>query len=149
MKGEKIILTNKEISVAWAALHKIQNMPLQPRTGYWLGRNHNALLPICERIAKELHEIIKKHGTATPDGSQIMVPPTIEVDGKQEPNPVAKLCQDEMDALNAKEIEITIHKLPLSGFMGTISMADINALNFMIEEEAESNLIQLPKPRIV
>jgi hypothetical protein len=149
MVGTKMILSIKEVAAAYQAMVRIGNMPLHPRTSYWMSRNWQHLRPIAERIEKERNDIIIKHGTKDEATGQIIVLPTIEVDGVQQPNPAVDLCTKALEDLVNCVVVVSLHKLPMSGFMGNISLMDTHALSIMIEEEVESNLIQLPKPKII
>ena len=150
MVGEKMMLKNSDVALAVEALMRVGSLPLQPRAAYWLSRNWNQLLSVYNTIQKDRAEIIKKHGTLNEETNHFVVPATIDIDGEQKPNPKAELATDELAELAEREVEVMIHKLAISGFIGNLSLQDMNALSFMIVEEAEgSNLIQIPRPKAV
>jgi hypothetical protein len=147
MVGESVKLTKKQLLAGMNAILRIAQVPLQPRTGYWLDRNYKALTPLWKEIDEEMREIVRKYGKVTPDGLQLQVPPMIEKDGQQIPNPDLEKCTEEMDVTNQQEVEVIVHRLSLAGFMGAISLQDMSALSFMIEEQTEGGqLIQMVRP---
>jgi hypothetical protein len=144
MVGETMKVKNRDVVLAFQALTRIGNMPLAPRTAYWMGRNWNYLMAINNKIEIERGEIIKKYGTLDEKTNLVTVMPSIEKDGEQIPNPLIETVTAELAELVDREVEIVIHMLPLSGFQGSLSYQDASALDFMIEDDQPSNLIKLP-----
>jgi hypothetical protein len=159
MVGETMKIKNKNVVAAFQALVQIGNMALEPKTAYWMGRNWKQLKPLWEKVERARTVIIKKHGVPDPNNpNNITVPPMlevegvdkeIEVDGKMvanparwKPNPAVELCTADLEDLVEQEVEVTIMKLKLSGFKGTLTFQNAEALDFMLEEDEQSNIIR-------
>jgi hypothetical protein len=162
MVGETMKLTNRNVVSAFQTLTQIGNMPLDPKAAYWMGRNWKQLKPLWEKVEKGRAEIIKKHGTVDPNNpNNLFVPPMIEVesvakeievDGKMvanpsrwKPNPAVELCTADLEDLVDQEVEAVIMKIKLSAFKGHLTFQNAEALDFMLEEDNESNLITFPR----
>lgn len=146
MVGEKVVLKNSQIVMAFEALVRIGDMQLEPRTAYWLSRNFSALQPIYNQVQEERNEIIIKHGQKDEVSGQILVQPTIKDGDKDVPNPAIELVTAELRDMLERDVEVTLNKLTLSGFIGNLRLQDMNALSVMIEDAGiDSNVVVLPK----
>jgi hypothetical protein len=145
MVGETMKIKKREVIVAFQAMSRISNLPIQPRCAYWMSRNFNNLIVIYKKIEESQNEIIKKYGTKDEKTGQISVPQTIKKGEEEILNPVIEVVTKAISEMVEEEVDVEINKVNLAGFTGQISLGDMNAISFMIEEDVTPTILTLPK----
>ena len=148
MVGENIKLKTKELLNAFMAMTRIGNVQMQPKSAYWLARNFKEIQKAYQDYTKNLAAMLMANGGSEDRATHVIqVPPTVEIDGEDKPNPDLEKAQAAHEKLLESEVEITINIISLSGILGNISPADINAIEFMINPE-ESQIMVFPGGRL-
>ena len=143
MIGETVKIKKSQVFAAINAFRVMGSTPMQPQAAYWLQRNLSQLTPIAKQMENQKFEIIKRLGVKKDDGYEI--PDTIGEGEDKKPNPVLKQANDELAAAFNEEVEATINKVSVSGFV-QVSVEVLNALEFMIDEPVNSsNIVKLQR----
>lgn len=150
MNGSKMMLKKSEIQLAVKALLQIGNYAIDARTAYWLGRNFKNLQSINEKIIEHQNELIKQFGTHDAEADVYKIEPeinSVNEDGSESKkviNPKYKEANDQFQEYLNEYEELEIMVVSLNG-IGNIPMNHLLAINFMIKEPIDSNLVLLKK----
>lgn len=124
-----MILTNNQIYTYANILAKefnnsTQQLPI--KISFYLIKNKNLLMTLAQEIEQSRNIILNKYGEPSEDGTKYFI--------SQENSEVA---QKELNDLFELTQEVKIYQFPLTAFndMDTLTIQQMEAIMFMIEEE--------------
>lgn len=124
-----MILTNNQIYTYANVLAKefnnsTQQLPI--KISFYLIKNKNLLMTLAQEIEQSRNIILNKYGEPSEDGTKYFI--------SQENSEVA---QKELNDLFELTQEVKIYQFPLTAFndMDTLTIQQMEAIMFMIEEE--------------
>ena len=131
MNGETVKISLKQIMIAIPIIKKMISVYLPVQTSYWIKRDVDNMVRALKGLDENRNNLIRKHGFKDEATGNITVSKTNESYWK------------EYEALLEEIVEVQINKVFIGDLYKTeLSMQDIAAIEFMLKDENDSNLVK-------